>query len=186
MISYWKSRRNKKFETIAPISLFLLIGAFFDIMIFVFQRDNNSSRILAASYWIIIPINILFANKIVRINFIIILPFLLFLSFFLIHYFDYNYFINNIDFISYPFIFLMIASIFSTIHNCFKYKKKLTAINYFYYLILCSLILDLFFFLGYYQIITFENTVWVLFFKFYLIYLNFIRAIYIFYVAKNI
>ena len=163
-----------------------MIGAFFDIMIFIYQLDYNSSRILAATYWVIIPFNILFASKISRINFIIILTFLAIISLLLIQYFNYNFFINNIESITYLFIFLMIASIFYTIHICFDYKKKLTALNYFYYLILCSLILDLFFFLGYYQIIAFENSVWVLFFKCYLIYLMFIRTVYIFYVAKNL
>lgn len=184
ILSNWKANKNKRLLEIAPISIILQVGAFFDIMILVFQ-DPNSSRLLDIFYWVAFQFTILFADKIPKTWSIIVTPVLLLLSLTLIRVFDYSFLKNDLIYFVYPLILLQICSILFTAYNSLNHKRKLTAINYFYYLLLGFLMLDLMFFLGYYHIIKFDFSIWMIFLKFYAFYLNILRVIYILYVAKN-
>lgn len=181
----WKEKNNKKLQEIAPISNILLIGALFDILILIFQ-DHNSSRVLGIFYWLVFPITVIFSKKISILKTTFVLSTILSLSLILIHFVDYDFLKNYLIYIIYPLILVIIISIMYTTENCFNYKRRLTAINYFYYLILGFMLIELFFFLCYYQIIIFNFSVWTIFLYFFIFYLNILRIIYLVYAAKNI
>jgi hypothetical protein len=181
----WRSKKNKIFLEIAPISNILLIGALFDILILIFQ-DHNSSRVLGIFYWLVFPTTIIFSKKIIKLETTIVVSSILLLSLILIRFIDYDFLKNYLNYITYPLILVIIISIIHTTENCFSYKRRLKTINYFYYLILGFMVIELFFFLCYYQIIIFNFSVWSIFLYFFFIYLNILRIIYIVYVAKNL
>lgn len=176
---------KKKIKEVKSISLILEVGAFFDILVLITSM-NYSAKLMGFLYSFIFPICILFEYKLSVLKNYLLLTFIL--TFAVLFYWQFNILMikKNFLFFIYFFLLIQITSISISIYKTLKYNLKLTAKNYFYHLILGLLILDLFFFFGYYKVIDFEITVWMQFLTFYLVYLNILRIAYVFYVAKNI
>jgi hypothetical protein len=180
-----KIELNKKVKELKSISFIFEIGAFFDIMIFILNKYHNA-KLLGFLYSIIFPICILFEHKLSALKNYFLITFILIVVVLFYWQFNVVFIKKNFSFFFYIFLPIQITAISISVYKTLQYKIKLSARNYFYHLIVGLLVLDLFYFLGYYRVIDFEISVWMQFLTFYLIYLNIMRVSYITYVAKNL
>jgi hypothetical protein len=180
-----KAVKNTNYKNTLPISKILLIGGYFDLMMIFFQNDN-STRILYVLYTMSFPLFILLVNKLLKIkNLTTLLSFFL-ISIFSIYSISYNSIIVYFKYTIPSLLLLQIITIFICGYRSLNYKIKLMPINYFYLLVFGFVILDLFYFLGYFEVIVFNYGIWIRFLNYYLIYLTFLRLLYIIYAIKNI
>lgn len=180
-----KAEAKYKIKEVKSVSFILEVGAFFDILILI-TSIHTSAKSMGFLYSFIFPLCILFEQKLSAYKNYLILNFILIGAALFYWQFNVIFIKKHFLFFFYLFLLIQITAISFNIYKTFKYIIKLKASNYFYHLILGLLVLDLFFFFGYYKIIDFEISVWMLFLTFYLIYLNILRVSYIFYVAKNL
>ena len=193
VFAIWKSNKNKNLFDIKPITFIIQIEALFDIMaLFISNTNNHRNAIFNLSFLcsIIYPSYVILANKLTSnrknkayfttlgVVFLFILAFIIFV--------DYTILKKNKPYFIFVCIILYLAAIITAIHRSLHFKHKLVAKNYFYYLLVGFLIIDLFWFMGYYRVIDFEMTIWMQFLYFYLIFMNIIRVIYIGYVVKSL
>ena len=186
LISNWKSNSNKWIKKITPITNILQVGCIFDILLLIFNSSISSMKILGLLYTIFFPLNILLKNEFSRIKNVAFQIILILISLFCVLNVESNTIENHFNQIKYFLVILQLAAIIFSFYNSFKHKVKLNEKNYFYFLILGFVILDFFYFLGYYEIIIFDTKTWISFFTYYLLYLNLLRIIYIIYVAKHL
>jgi hypothetical protein len=183
-VSQWK--KNKNIIEITPIGFILQFGSYFDIWSFLFRNNFNLSSTLSFLYSVSFPL-FLISSQILARGKKNILPVLMFFIIPVFCYFiEYKIIYRNI--FPYWFLFILVLYILTIIvcfRRCFNLKFKFKPYNYFYFLLLGFVIIDLFYNLGFYQIIDFRMSIWVLFLNFFLIYLNLLRIIYIIYVSKN-
>ena len=184
IIIQWK--KNKIFYELKSITYILQLGSIFDIWSLFFQNQYNTAQNLVVLYSLVFTLYIFLSDFIKNDRKNILQLFLFVLIPIFCIYTDFK----SIYSIFFKYVFLIIVifyllAIITTLYRCFQIKLRLKAINYFYFLLLGFIILDLFYFLGYYHVIDFKMSFWIIFLNFYLIYLNAIRLIYIIYVSKN-
>jgi len=184
IIIQWK--KNKVFHELNSVTYILQLGSIFDIWSLFFQDKYNSSQNLIFLYSLVFNLYVILSNqiKIDRKNSLQLLLFL-FIPIFCICV-DFKL-INSI-FRNYLFLiilFFYLLAIITCLQRCFQFNMKLKPVNYFFFLLLGFIIIDLFYYLGFYHVIEFKMSIWMVFLNFYLGYLNVIRIIYIFYVSKN-
>ena len=184
ILSIWKKKKVIRIKELAPISNIFLIGAIFDLLIMLFHSEAQI-RILGIIYCLVFPVSILVVDLIIKLEFYVF-PILL-ITFCSIVVYLIKYDILNTLFVYYnfPIILLQIITILIIFLKSISFKNKLKPINYFFYLIMGFLILDFFYFLGNYQLMNFDMSIWMKFLFLYVFYMNFIRFIYIIYVAKS-
>jgi len=181
--SIWKKKKNVRIKEIAPISNIFLIGAIFDLMIMLFQSEAQI-RMLGIIYCFVFPISLLVVDLIIKLEYFVFPMLLITICSIVIYLFKYD-FLNSLSvYCNFPIILLQIITILFIFYKSISFKIKLKPLNYFYYLIMGFLILDFLYYLGNYEVVNFDRSIWMKFIFLYVFYLNFIRLIYIFYVVK--
>ncbi len=184
VIIQWK--KNKILHELKNITYILQLGAIFDMWSLYFQNHYNASQNLVFLYSLVFPFYVII-SKYINNGMRNILQFLLFT---LIPIFCICVDFNSIyaylfKYVFIIIIFLYLVAITTCLLRCFQFNIKLKAVNYFFFLLLGFIVIDLFYYLGFYHVIEFKISIWMVFLNFYLAYLNVIRLIYIFYVSKN-
>jgi hypothetical protein len=179
-------KKNKKIIEITAIGLILQFGSYFDVWSFVFRNNFNESSTLLFLYSLVFPLFVssseilcrLKKEKILILLYLAIPVFCICVDYKIVYTFIFSYVFLII-------LILYFIAIIVCFWNCFKFKFKLTENNYLYFSLLGFIVLDLFYYLGFYHVIDFKMSVWMTFLNFYLIYLSLLRVVYIIYVSKN-
>jgi hypothetical protein len=180
----WK--KSKILNDLTSITSILQLGAFFDIWSFVFRNNHDESLKLVFLYTILFPLHFILCYFFNNKQNLFISLILFFLIPFFCFYVDYKIIYTN--FLTrwfWPILILNLIAIITSFYRCCYFKIRLKPSNYFYFLLLGFLLMNLFYYLGFYDIIDFKIKIWMIFINSYLIYLNVIRIIYIIYVSKN-
>lgn len=180
----WK--KSKILNDLTSITSILQLGAFFDIWSFVFRNNYNESLKLVFLYTILFPLHFILCYFINKKQNLFVSIILFFLIPFFCFYVDYKIiYANFLNHWFWPISILNLIAIITSFYRCCHFKIRLKPSNYFYFLLLGFLLMNLFYYLGFYHIIDFKIKIWMIFINSYLIYLNAIRIIYIIYVSKN-
>ena len=184
VIIQWK--KNKVFKELSSITYIFQLGAIFDIWSLFFRNQYNAAQNIVFLYSLVFTLYVIFSNyinngrkNIVQFLLFILIPiFCICVDFKLLYKILFKYVFLII-------LFFYLVAILTCLLRCFQFNIKLKAVNYFFFLLLGFILIDLFYYLGFYHVIEFKMSIWMVFLNFYLIYLNVIRLIYIFYVSKN-
>lgn len=202
IIAHRKS--NKKISEIISITNILQLDAIFAFWCnffsagYFFSPDHifgtkeyfyNGDALLNHSilYEVLYTLNILLINYHTKLKYPII-PLFLFVTIPLFSLYAGNL-LADIHYIQYRFVpglLLLILSMIICIKRTLRIDKKLKPVNYFYYLLFGFLVLELFYFLSEYKVISFQLSFWMKFLYCYTIYQILFKSIYIFYVLKII
>jgi hypothetical protein len=179
----YKAKNIKRLEDLKPITNILLIGALFDI-ITIFYQSFTAQHQMVVVYSITFPLciilNVIFPKfkNLYYFLFVLILTIIAcsYIPFPLIGNFSRYYFLTA--------IIVQILSIITCAYKVLSLKRILQPVNYFFFILLGFVILNFFWFLGYYKI-TYTNFKKFMEFHYYFImYLTIFRFIYIFYIVR--
>jgi len=184
IIFFQKAKFNKRLSELKSTSIIIQTGTIFDILIF-FLKHENSVWSLLLFYYFLFPLCVLFSKKLTLINNYILITIILISSLlfsFNIEYRILKIHINSILLIS---IVLQLSTIIVSIIRIIKFNKKHEAANFFNFILIGFIFLDLLYFLDFYDVIIFEFSIWEYFLNYFLFYLIILRLSYLFYVFKN-
>jgi len=184
ILSNYKARHIKRLEDLKPITNILLIGALFDIITIFYQNSYTAQQQIVVVYFITFPLciisNVIFPKfkNLYYFLFVLILTIIAcnFIPFPLIGNFRRYYFITAIIF--------QLLSIITCAYKVLSLKRVLQPVNYFFFIILSFVILNFFWFLGYYKITYTNFKKFMEFHHYFIIYLTIFRFIYIFYIVR--
>lgn len=182
-ISNHHINKDKRLYDMKEISNIMQIDALFDILVITY-RQNENVRWIYLVYTLAFPLYIIFLSKNTVKKGLLSMMLVIFISLTIYYSINFYNFKPYINFYIYPTIIIHIIAIGFCIYRSVHYDRILKPKNYFYYLLLGFMILDLFYFLSFYRVFPAKLEVFLSFAEYTLIYLNILRLAYILYVLN--
>lgn len=175
--------KDKRLYNMREISNIMQIDALFDILVSSYTQNENV-RWIYLVYTIVFPLYIIFLSKTTTKKGLVSMMLVIIISLTFFYSINFYNFLPYINFYIYPTLIIHITAIGFCIYRSLHYERIFKAKNYFYYLILGFMILDLFYFLSFYNVFPAKLDVFISFAGYTLIYLNIVRVAYILYILN--